>query len=190
MLNIILFGPPGSGKGTQSEKLIQEYQLVHLSTGNILRDEVANQTTLGVEAKKIMDAGQLVSDEIVIGMIKSKLQDNPQAKGFIFDGFPRTVAQAEALDRLMSELNTSISMMLSLEVPEAELKTRLLKRGEIEGRSDDNETTIQNRITEYKNKTAPVAAYYQQQDKLTAIEGVGSIDDIYAKIQSSINSKL
>ncbi|MBX9449773.1 MAG: adenylate kinase [Taibaiella sp.] len=186
MLNVILFGPPGSGKGTQSEKLIQDYQLVHLSTGNILRDEVSRETPLGIEAKKIMDEGKLVSDDIVIGMIKSKLSQNPDAKGFIFDGFPRTVAQAEALDRLMDELGTPISILLSLEVPSEELKGRLLKRGEIEGRTDDNEETIAKRIREYLDKTTPVADYYQARGKLKAVEGVGSIDDIYARIQSAI----
>lgn len=186
MLNIILFGPPGSGKGTQSEKLIQDYQLVHLSTGNILRDEVSSETSLGIEAKKIMDEGKLVSDDIVIGMIKSKLSENHDAKGFIFDGFPRTVAQAEALDRLMDELGTPISILLSLEVPYEELKDRLLKRGEIEGRTDDNEETIAKRIREYLDKTTPVADYYQAQGKHKAIEGVGSIDDIYARIRSAI----
>lgn len=186
MLNIILFGPPGSGKGTQSEKLIQDYQLVHLSTGNILRDEVSRETPLGIEAKKIMEEGKLVSDSIVIGMIKSKLSENQDAKGFIFDGFPRTVAQAEALDRLMEELGTPISMLLSLEVPHDELKARLLRRGEIEGRTDDNEETIAKRIKEYLDKTTPVADYYQAQGKLKTIEGVGSIDDIYSKIQSAI----
>ena len=189
MLNIILFGPPGSGKGTQSEKLINDYQLVHLSTGNILRDEVSRQTDLGIEAKKIMDAGKLVSDEIVIGMIKSKLMANPTANGFIFDGFPRTVAQAEALDKLMIETDNAISMMLSLEVPEEELKQRLLKRGEIEGRTDDNEETIKNRITEYLNKTAPVADFYKSQGKLTAVQGVGSIEDIYANIEEAVKQK-
>lgn len=190
MLNIILFGPPGSGKGTQSEKLIQDYQLVHLSTGNILRDEVSRETSLGIEAKKIMDEGKLVSDDIVIGMIKSKLSENPDAKGFIFDGFPRTVAQAEALDRLMGELGTPISVLLSLEVPYEELKDRLLKRGEIEGRTDDTEETIAKRIREYLDKTTPVADYYQVQGKLKAVEGVGSIDDIYARIQSAIEEHL
>lgn len=186
MLNIILFGPPGSGKGTQSEKLISDYQLVHLSTGNILRDEVSRATPLGIEAKKIMDEGKLVSDDIVIGMIKSKLSTNPDAKGFIFDGFPRTVAQAEALDRLLADVGTPITMLLSLDVPQDELKKRLLNRGQIEGRTDDNETTISNRIKEYLDKTTPVADYYQAQGKLKNIEGVGSIDDIYARIQSAL----
>lgn len=188
MLNIILFGPPGSGKGTQSESIIADYQLVHLSTGDILRDEVSRATPLGIEAKKIMDQGQLVSDEIVIGMIKSKLNEHANAKGFIFDGFPRTVAQAEALDKLMEELNTPISVLLSLEVPEEELKERLLKRGEIEGRTDDNETTIRNRIKEYLDKTQPVAGYYEAQNKLQIIDGVGAIDEIYQQIQKAIAS--
>lgn len=188
MLNVILFGPPGSGKGTQSENLIAHYQLVHLSTGNILRDEVNRQTPLGVEAKKIMDQGQLVSDEIVIGMIKSKVSENLEAKGFIFDGFPRTVAQAEALDKLMDAMNAPISVLLCLEVPEEELKERLLKRGVIEGRTDDNETTISNRIVEYKNKTQPVADYYQAQGKLKKIQGVGAVDEIFQSLKDAIAS--
>lgn len=188
MLNLILFGPPGSGKGTQSERLIADYGLIHISTGNILRNEVANETALGIEAKKIIESGNLVSDEIVIEMIKNQLVAHPEAKGFIFDGFPRTVAQAIALDKMMAAHGQSVSLMLSLEVPEAELKQRLLKRGEIEGRKDDNEETIQNRIKEYLDKTAPVAEYYQSQGKLKAVMGVGTIDAIYGNIESAVKA--
>lgn len=190
MLNIILFGPPGSGKGTQSEKLIKDYHLVHLSTGNILRDEVARQTALGIEAKKLMEAGQLVPDEVVIGMIRNKIAENREAKGFIFDGFPRTTAQAEALDKLLESNDTPVSMLLALEVPEEELKQRLLKRGEIEGRTDDNETTIQNRILEYKVKTSPVADYYKAKGKLVTVPGIGSIEEIYARIRKEVDAAL
>lgn len=187
MLNIIIFGPPGSGKGTQSERLIEEYNLVHLATGNLLREEVARQSPLGIEAKKIMDDGKLVSDEIVIGMIRSKLSENMSAAGFIFDGFPRTVAQAEALDALLEEMGQPITMLLSLEVPEEELRTRLLQRGAIEGRTDDNEETITKRIHEYLDKTQPVADYYQAQQKLVRIPGVGSIEDIYSSIKAALS---
>src|ERR1035438_9224240 len=151
MLNIVLFGPPGAGKGTQSDLIIKKYQLVHLSTGDILRSEVKEGTALGMEAKKLMDAGDLVPDEIVIGMISSKLDANKEAKGFIFDGFPRTTAQAKALDKLLSDKNTSISMMLALEVDDDELIKRLLNRGLQSGRSDDADSTIiANRISEYR----------------------------------------
>ncbi len=187
MLNIVLFGPPGAGKGTQSEKLIEKYKLIHLSTGDILRSEIANATALGMEAKKLMDQGILVPDEVVIGMIRSKLETNKQANGFIFDGFPRTQAQAAALDNLLSELETSITMMLALDVSEAELTQRLLLRGKDSGRPDDqNPAIIKKRIEEYNNKTAPVASYYKMQNKFKPIEGVGTKDDIFEKLCSAI----
>src|SRR6218665_2399426 len=167
MFNLILFGPPGSGKGTQSEKLITQYGLKHLSTGDLLRSEINRQTPLGMEAKNFMDKGQLVPDEVVIGMISSALDDNPEATGFLFDGFPRTSAQAEALDKLLDLKKTSIAVMLALDVSEEELVKRLLKRGETSGRSDDtNEQVVRARITEYKTKTAAVADYYHQFKKM------------------------
>jgi adenylate kinase len=191
MFNLILFGPPGSGKGTQSEKLIAKYGLKHLSTGDLLRSEIANETPLGLEAKKIMDKGQLVPDEVVIGMISSALDNSPNAKGFLFDGFPRTAAQAEALDKLLELKKTSIAAMLALEVSEEELVKRLLKRGETSGRSDDtNETVIRARITEYKNKTAVVADYYAQFDKVVAVKGEGSVDDIFGALCKEIDTKM
>lgn len=190
MFNLILFGPPGSGKGTQSEKLIAKYGLKHLSTGDLLRSEIANETPLGLEAKKIMDKGQLVPDEVVIGMISSALDNNPAAKGFLFDGFPRTSAQAEALDKLLELKKTSIAAMLALEVSEEELVKRLLKRGETSGRSDDtNETVIRARITEYRNKTAVVADYYAKFDKVIAVKGEGTIDEIFAALCREIDAK-
>jgi adenylate kinase len=188
MFNLILFGPPGSGKGTQSSKLIETFGLHHLSTGDLLREEIANSTALGMEAKKFMDAGQLVPDAVVIGMIGSKLDAQPNAKGFIFDGFPRTTAQAEALDNLLQLKGTSIHLLISLEVPEEELKQRLLLRGEVSGRSDDNEEVIAKRIVEYRAKTEPVANYYAAQDKLQRIKGVGTIEEIFANIKAQIES--
>lgn len=180
MLNLILFGPPGSGKGTQSEKLIAKYGLKHLSTGDLLRSEISQKTALGLEAKNIMDKGQLVPDEVVIGMISSALETNPDAKGFLFDGFPRTSAQAEALDKLLELKGTAINTMLAMEVSEEELIARLLKRGVTSGRSDDNnEGVIRARIAEYNNKTAAVADYYNRFDKVIHVKGEGSIDEIF-----------
>ena len=188
MFNLILFGPPGAGKGTQSDLLIAKYNLVHLSTGDILRSEVATQTDLGIQAKKLMDQGDLVPDEVVIGMIKTKLQDNPEARGFIFDGFPRTAAQAEALDALLQDLETSITMMIALEVSEEELMERLLKRGESSGRADDQDSSIiLNRIKEYNTKTAPIKDYYSAQNKFHPLEGMGTIDEIFDRISGVID---
>lgn len=186
MFNLILFGPPGSGKGTQSTNLIQTYGLQHLSTGDLLRDEIGRETNLGLEAKKFMDAGQLVPDAVVIGMIGSKLDEHPNARGFIFDGFPRTTAQAEALDNLLALKKTDISVLLSLEVPEEELKKRLVLRGEVSGRSDDNEEVIQKRIAEYKAKTEPVANYYESQGKLERIKGVGTVEEIFGLLRNQV----
>ena len=165
MFNIILFGPPGSGKGTQSEKLIESYGLIHLSTGDILRREITAATALGLEAKSLMDKGILVPDEVVVGMISSALDSNPQAKGFLFDGFPRTEAQSVALDKLLAEKNTEIGVVLALEVSRDELVKRLLQRGLTSGRSDDtNETIISNRIVEYQTKTTVVACLLYTSD--------------------------
>lgn len=180
MLNIVLFGPPGAGKGTQSQKLIEKYGLVHLSTGDILRSEIARGTALGMEAKQIMDRGDLVSDDIVIGMIEAKLDSNPHANGFIFDGFPRTQAQAVALDDLLQKKGTAISAMLALEVENDELVKRLLLRGQESGRPDDaNEDIIRNRVNEYNNKTLPLKNYYSEQGKFHSVHGIGTIDGIF-----------
>ena len=190
MFNLILFGPPGSGKGTQSEKLIAKYGLKHLSTGDLLRSEISCQTPLGKEAKSIMDKGQLVPDEVVIGMISSALDANPDARGFLFDGFPRTAAQAEALDKLLELKEAPIAAMLALEVSEDELIKRLLKRGETSGRSDDtNEAVIRARITEYHNKTAGVADYYKKFDKVVMVKGEGTIDEIFSRLCTEIDKR-
>lgn len=187
MLNIVLFGPPGAGKGTQSQYLIDKYALVHLSTGDLLRAEISAGTELGLKAKSLMDNGQLVPDEVVIGMIGNKLKSNTTAKGFIFDGFPRTTPQAEALDALLTANNASITGMVALEVNEEELTTRLLERGKTSGRADDqNEALIRNRVQEYNTKTAPVADYYAKQNKYSPINGIGSIDEIFANICKAI----
>jgi adenylate kinase len=191
MLNLVLFGPPGAGKGTQSQKLIDQYLLVHLSTGDLLRSEIAAGSELGLRAKGLMDAGILVPDEVVIGMIDNKLEQNKTAKGFIFDGFPRTIPQAEALDRLLESRGTAISGMVALEVEESELIARLLLRGQSSGRPDDqNETLIAQRVTEYNTKTAPVAGYYRGQGKFHSINGIGSIEEIFSKICSIVNGFL
>jgi adenylate kinase len=188
MLNLVLFGPPGAGKGTQSEYLIQKYRLVHLSTGDLLRSQIAGGTELGLRAKLLMDQGLLVPDEVVIGMIESKLTEHGEnAAGFIFDGFPRTVKQAEALDSLLTQHNTSISTMVALVVDQEELTRRLLIRGMSSGRPDDqDEATIRRRVTEYNDKTAPVASYYEQQGKFAAINGIGTIEEIFASICQKI----
>jgi adenylate kinase len=188
MLNIVLFGPPGSGKGTQSEKLIEKYKLVHLSTGDLLRNEIANKTELGMKAKAIMDKGELVSDDIVIGMISNKLSSNKDSNGFIFDGFPRTVAQAGALDKLLDKNGKPISLMVTLEVQKDELVKRLLKRGQETGRADDNLQTIENRINVYFNQTAPVIEFYKKQGKYHPVQGVGTIEDIFNRIIKEIES--
>lgn len=186
-LNIVLFGPPGAGKGTQSEFLIQRYGLVHLSTGDLLRAEIKAESELGLQAKELMDRGELVADAIVIGMIRNKMEANLGAKGFIFDGFPRTRAQAEALDAMLSAKNEPITAMLALHVPEEELVKRLLGRGATSGRADDkDEAVIRNRIREYESKTAPLKDYYSAQGKFKAIEGVGTIAEITDRLIAAL----
>lgn len=191
MFNVILFGPPGSGKGTQSEKLISRFGLKHLSTGDLLRSEIAAQTPLGLAAKRLMDKGELVPDEVVIEMINSALENNPNARGFLFDGFPRTNAQAEALDKLLSQKSTSIAVVLALQVGKEELVSRLLNRGKTSGRSDDvNESVIRSRIDEYEKKTAAVAEYYNKFGKVTLIKGEGSVDEIFDALCAEIDAKM
>lgn len=191
MFNLILFGPPGSGKGTQSERIVEKYGFKHLSTGDLLRSEIAQKTPLGLKAQTFMDKGQLVPDEVVIGMISAAIDANTSAKGFLFDGFPRTAAQAKALDDLLQNKGASINVMLALKVDEEELVARLINRGKTSGRSDDtNESVIRARIVEYHNKTAVVADYYQKFDKVVTINGVGTIDDIFNALCKEIDIRL
>jgi len=190
MLNLILFGPPGAGKGTQSAQLIEKYGLVHLSTGDIFRAEIANQTPMGMKAKSFMDKGELVPDQVVIGMIENHLRSFPDAKGFIFDGFPRTVPQAEALDELLNGLNAPIKVVVGLEVEIEELLKRLLERGKTSGRSDDqDEELIRNRFNEYEQKTRPVALHYQGKGVYAGVQGIGEIDQIFDAICQQIDLK-
>jgi adenylate kinase len=187
MLNIVLFGPPGAGKGTQSEKLIEKYNLKHISTGDILRAAIQNQTQLGLEAKTFIDKGELVPDETVIGLIAKELDAHKNVKGYIFDGFPRTTIQAQKLDEMLSSKDLSISLMLALVVDHQELIKRLLNRGLLSARSDDsNVDVIENRIKVYNAYTQIVADYYKAQNKFKAIDGIGSIDEIFERISKTI----
>ncbi len=189
MLNLVLFGPPGSGKGTQAEKLVQKYGLVHLSTGDIFRANIKGETDLGKLAKSYIDKGQLVPDEVTIDMLQSEADKHADAKGFIFDGFPRTTFQAEALDKYMTSRNTAISVMLALDVNEEELKRRLLERGKLSGRPDDqNPDVIQNRIDVYNRETAPAKEFYTQQNKYCGVNGVGAIEDIFNALCAEIEA--
>ncbi len=188
MLNIVIFGPPGAGKGTQSEKLIEKYNLVHISTGDLLRSEIRGNTQLGTIAKSYIDKGELVPDETIIGMIDNKIESITNAAGIIFDGFPRTVAQAEALEKLLKEYKTNVSVMINLEAPKDELVQRLLKRGQVSGRSDDNLETIEKRISVYNEQTAPVIEFYKNKKLHKAVKGIGEIDDIFNEICANIDA--
>ena len=186
MLNLVLFGPPGAGKGTQAARLVEKYHLVHLSTGDIFRSNIKEGTNLGQLAKSYIDKGALVPDEVTIGMLEAEVNSNSNAKGFIFDGFPRTSAQAEALDDFLSSKGTQVSSMLALEVDENELITRLLERGKSSGRADDQDTgVIKNRIQVYEDETAVLKTYYANQNKFFGIEGVGSIESITCLLYTS-----
>ncbi len=189
MLNLILFGPPGSGKGTQAAYLVEKYQLLHISTGDLFRYEIGNSTELGQLAKSYMDKGQLVPDAVTIGMLKNKVDANPSVKGIIFDGFPRTVAQAEALDQLLDSMSTCVSGLIALEVSDEGITERILLRGKTSGRSDDNDPEIiGKRIAVYKNETTPVFDYYAQTGKSLKINGVGSIEDIFGRLCEAIDA--
>ncbi|MEO7983861.1 MAG: adenylate kinase [Bacteroidota bacterium] len=191
MFNLVLFGPPGSGKGTQSDKLVEKYGLVHLSTGNLLRQEIKDKTPLGLEAKSFMDKGQLVPDEVVIGMVDSYFDQHKGAKGFLFDGFPRTVAQAKALDNLLELKKTQIGKVLILNVDEEELIKRLVLRGKTSGRSDDADENVQrNRQAVYKKETLPVADYYSKSGKVVNVDGMGEVENIFSRLSIHIDKKV
>lgn len=190
MLNIALFGAPGAGKGTQSELLMKKHNLVYIATGDMLRQEISNNTELGLAAKSIIEAGGLVSDEIIVQIIEKKIITNPDAAGFLFDGFPRTFVQAYILKGLLLKMHTSLTCLLSLEVPPEESFGRLLKRAETSGRSDDTEIVIKNRLKEYKEKTAPVAKFYQDQGLYFPVEGIGSVEQINQKLEKVIEQEL
>lgn len=188
MLNIVLFGSPGSGKGTQSKMLLKKYKLEYISTGEILRDQIAKKTPLGIEAKTLIDKGQLVPDELVVEILESKLIENKDANGFLFDGFPRTLVQAYILEGLLLKLNTSLNMVIALDVPKEELTRRLLDRAHIEGRSDDKIEVIQERFKEYKSKTLPVIQFYKTKNVFTNIEGVGKEEEVFERVENVIDN--
>jgi adenylate kinase len=188
MLNIVLFGPPGCGKGTQAAKLVEKYHVVHLSTGDIFRANIKGETELGVLAKSYINKGQLVPDEVTIKMLESEADKHPAAAGFIFDGFPRTTVQAESLDKYLASRNTSVSVMLALQVPEQELKRRLLERGKDSGRPDDqNPDIIQNRINVYNKETAPAKEFYSKQGKYVEVDGTPPIDVVFTALCKQID---
>lgn len=189
MINLILFGPPGSGKGTQAKNLVRRYDLLHISTGDLFRYEMGNDTPLGQEAKSYIKKGELVPDEVTIGMLKNKVNANPDVKGYIFDGFPRTIPQAEALDEFLATKEQAISKLLLLDVDDEELVKRLLNRGKTSGRADDtNESTIRNRIKVFKSETSPVFDFYAKADKSEKIKGTGIIPTIARRLYKAIDS--
>lgn len=189
MINLILFGPPGSGKGTQAIKLVEKYNLLHISTGDLFRYEMGNNTPLGLEAKSYIEKGQLVPDSVTIGMLKNKVDSNPDVSGYIFDGFPRTINQAEALDSLLAEKKLVIDKLLSLKVDDVEIVKRILHRGKTSGRADDNDASIiQNRINVYKQETSPVFDYYAKTGKSVLVEGMGGIDEIFERLNAEVHA--
>ncbi len=190
MLNIALFGPPGAGKGTQSQMLIEKYNLAYISTGDLLRAEIAEGTELGLQVKDLIAGGGLVSDEMMVDLIEKKIITSSDKKGILFDGFPRTLVQAYILDGLLLKLNTSLSCMLSLEVPDDELTRRLIERGKVSGRADDTEEVIKFRLSEYKSKTSPVIGYYQERNLYVPIHGVGPIPEIFDTLCVAIEHML
>ena len=190
MLNIALFGPPGAGKGTQSKKLIEKYNLAYISTGDILRNEIANNTLLGLKAKSIIERGELVSDEIIVQIIEGFIEANSKVRGVLFDGFPRTYVQAYILEGMLQRLNSKLSCMVSLEVPKDVLRERMLERAKTSGRADDTWDVIENRLREYDDKTAPVAKYYKERGLYNPVNGIGEIDEIYENINKVIQNTL
>lgn len=190
MLNIVIFGAPGSGKGTQSERIVEKYGLNHISTGEVLRGEIAAGTELGATAKSLIDKGQLIPDELMISILASKLDSLTSGNGVIFDGFPRTIAQAEALKAMLNERGQDVVAMIELDVPEDELMTRLLKRGQESGRADDNEETIKKRLVVYNEQTSPLKEWYKNDGKHCYINGLGGLDRIFADIVAAIDSKM
>ena len=188
MINLILFGPPGSGKGTQAAKLVDKYELLHISTGDLFRYEIGNKTPLGIKAKSYIDQGELVPDEVTVGMLRNKVEANPDVKGYIFDGFPRTIPQCEALDALLAERGEAVSKLIMLDVPDEEIIKRILERGKTSGRADDlNQEVIQNRIDVYKSETTPVYDYYAAKGKAAKVYGVGSIEEIFGRLCAEID---
>ena len=190
MLNIALFGPPGAGKGTQSMLLLEKYNLTYISTGDILRAEIKAKSELGIEAKKLIDKGELVPDELIIQIIEKRIIDNADSNGFLFDGFPRTMVQAYILEALLLKINATLNCMLCLDVPEDELMRRLLERGKISGRSDDNEEVIKSRLIEYNTKTFPVIDFYKVRDQYIPIDGTGSVDEVFELLSDAIDETL
>ena len=187
MLNIVIFGAPGSGKGTQSERIVEKYGINHISTGDVLRAEIKNGTELGKTAKGYIDQGQLIPDELMIDILASVFDSFKDSKGVIFDGFPRTIAQAEALKKMLAERGQDVSVMVDLEVPEDELMVRLIKRGKDSGRADDNEETIKKRLHVYHSQTAPLVDWYKNEKKYQHINGLGTMEGIFAEICEAID---
>ncbi|AWW00592.1 adenylate kinase [Arcticibacterium luteifluviistationis] len=190
MFNLVIFGPPGAGKGTQSAKIIEKYNLAHISTGDMFRMHITENTVLGQKVKELLSEGILVPDSITINMLEEEVNNNPDVSGFIFDGFPRTVAQAESLDVFLKGKNEEISLVIQLDVNEDEIKQRIAERKKVSGRADDDETKLIRRIDEYFQKTVHVLPYYEKQGKLIKIEGIGAIDDIFAKLSETIDNQM
>ena len=185
LINLILFGPPGSGKGTQAKKLVERFELTHISTGDLFRYELGNNTDLGQQAREYMDKGQLVPDSVTIAMLENKMNLTPNPKGYILDGFPRTITQAEALDSILESRGTAVTHLIALDVDDEEIVTRLLERGKTSNRADDaNEEVIRKRIVEYEAKTSPVYDYYDKQGRSQKITGVGSVDEIFGRLET------
>ncbi|HSG32318.1 MAG TPA: adenylate kinase [Thermodesulfobacteriota bacterium] len=185
-MNLIIFGPPGAGKGTQAVNIVEKYGVAHISTGDILRGAVKNGTELGQKAKEYMDKGELVPDELIIGIIKDRIKEQDCQGGFLLDGFPRTIAQANALETMLSNEGLEIDSVVSVEVQDSEIITRILKRAEEEGRADDTEDVVKNRLQVYRNQTEPLKDYYKEKGKLSEVDGIGSVDEVFSRIAGTI----